>query len=397
MELRDFFFQPLALFYTRSKEVAERFQKDPTKFADTFFANLAEIDPKIVRMIAYQLYINGINLGDLYKKRSTPAPPKFLSSLNTFPSETLLVILKYGFPTVISGNLFLRWSLSAGNNGEWLDFALDLALQMDIELNLVNEETGRTILHEAVENAYLPLIAQLLSHRLDPNIRSNEGKTALDIALSLFDFPDVFMNYQNYLEIVKQLVRYKAEPSQDLEREGPYQTEIERAIRAAEKIPADYCKGVELLNFLDQVEDYALIVETDPMILTSPGYQKRIRGTNMAALLESIEAKRKSVQKGLTWPHYIDTSIRRKRICPLPTDKRIKAASPPSPQEVYELAMRNMRDVKPSRKEIYIDKTPAGYESDEPWESFVPAPTPELEKPPTMPIPEGPMLPTKLF
>lgn len=402
--LETFFFFPIDGYHFIYDKIFDLYTSDPTAFADTFFDLLPEINPKIVRILLYELYTHGISADKLYAQRSLLSLPNFLFTLDTFPSETLLVIMKYGFPAFPDENIFFYWSLK--KYGKWLDFALDISNHLNINLNSLNDESGFTILHEAVSYGYLPLINQILRYRVDPNVTSTKGITPLMLAASLLSYPDASVNYPVYLEIIKQLIRYGAMPEKtfnDLVQISPYREKIHSAILAGKDLFPEYAVSNELLMSRDLIEDLVLAAQMNPNLLYDAKFQSSIPGTNMTILKESLERERKEVAIAsgqiLSWPYFINSSSPPGQYCPISVDDRITAESPPDPSKAYEMALRKLKDVTPSkdteaRPDAVPDVNPAAFESDEPWESFAAAPTPYLEGPPTVPIPAAALLPT---
>ena len=201
------------------KQLPNIYRSNPSLFADIFFDMLPKIDPKIVRVICYQLFTEGITMDQVYKHRTINKQPEFLSALNTFPLETLMTILKYRFPAYHDGDIFFLSSLPhysivmetpVVTNLDWLDFILNICTHLHIDLNLNNNSTQETCLIWAIKYGSLSLTQTLLYHRLDPNHKSIKGQSPLSVAIELLTFPDAVGNYPIYLNMIRHLRRYGA-------------------------------------------------------------------------------------------------------------------------------------------------------------------------------------------
>ena len=291
-------------------------------------SNLSEMDPKAVRLFFLKSSKKGFPLTD----------DEFLYHLNEFSLETMLVLLKNGFPTIIDGDLFFLKSLHQLGPDlpdpsllHWLDFTLDLSNRLRVNLNHINTSTRETILHEAVRDNNLALTQKILTHRVDPNIESDDGKTPIALALELYtDTRD-----KNYLFIIRHLHRYGAELNYS--RVPP---EVQKELNAGEKLPPYYYPSTTEYLALDRIEDMVLTLLKNPELIS----QMNPSDVNIKELTEGIKNERARVYKSVTWPLFVNSSIE-------PTyfpeeDDRITASSPTTYQEVYEKAAAGLPDLK---------------------------------------------------
>lgn len=333
-----------------SSEINTAYQSDPEAFARSFFDLLPRINPKVLRLIGYQLYIKGIDFEQLYKLRDTDEKPKFLFNLETFPLESMIVLLKYQFPQIIDGDLFFLTSLdqvglgSPLSNLDWLDFYLDLCQHVGVNINHINRSTGGTLLHHFTESGWLPGVELLLCHRAVPTLLDKKGRTPLRVAIESIE-PT---RYRDYLQIIRQLSRYQARPREEdrkLIDSSPYRIKINQEIRIGASLSPDYCKSYRNYFILDQVEDLGLIVKLDPKIIQDKKFRQLIPETNFEALSKSIEQIRdETIQVDkviVSWPYYINTS--KEIFCQI-EEEEATASSPPSARKVYELALQGLPD-----------------------------------------------------
>lgn len=334
-----------------SSEINSTYQSDPEGFARTFFDLLPQINPKVVRLIGYQLYTKGVDFGQLYKLRDIEEKPRFLFDLASFPLESMIVLLKYQFPQVIDGDLFFLTSLdqirmgSPFSNLDWLDFYLDLCQHLGVNINHINRSTGGTILHYFIEAGWLPGVELLLCHRAVPTLIDRKGRTPLRLAIDSIDPA----RYRVYLQIIRQLSRYGARPREEDRRaieSSPYQIKINQEIQIGASLNPDHCKSYRDYFALDQVEDLGLIVEVEPEIIQDEKFRQLVPGTNFEALTKSVEQiQDETIQVDkviVSWPYYINTS--KKIFCQVEEEEEATAASPPSSRKVYELALRGLPD-----------------------------------------------------
>ena len=203
------------------------------------------MDPKQFRLDCYNLFSKGISPATIF--------PKSLAGL---PKETLLVLLKYGYPEIVNGDLFFVPLLGR----EDVDWLLDLCVARQINLNWINQSTAMTVLEMAVSDGNLPLVLTFLRYRVDPNVGDPMG-----IALNLFNYADAYGNYPVYLEILKQLRRYGARlgaaelGTARLDQKQIKDKKILRALQSGTYLKPEYApdKSGYLLN--DNVEDIAVI------------------------------------------------------------------------------------------------------------------------------------------
>lgn len=321
-------------------EIMTSYQSNPQLFAQTFFDLLPKLDPKVVRLIGYELYTAGVDFEQLYRARGTDQKAQFLFDLASFPFESMIVLLKYRFPQIIDGDLFFLTSIDQLD----LDFYLDLARHVGVDINHTNRSTGGNILHYFVEAGRLPQVELLLCHRVVSTLVDKKGQTPLRIAIDSMD-PT---NYRHYLQIVRQLARYGARP-RDVDRKtiesSPYRIKINQAIQIGATMTPHYCKDHRSYFSLDQVEDLSLIAEVNPEVLNDENFKEMAPGTNFSVLADGIEEARDNVTQAdqviVSWPYYIDTS--QDPICE-PIEVEATAASPPTARKVYELALRDLTD-----------------------------------------------------
>lgn len=285
-------------------------------------SGLSKMDPKEVRLFFQQhpeFDFKSMNL-------------EFLSELNEFPLETLLVLLKSGFPPIIDGDLFFLKSLNEFDTP--LDFILDLCNRLHVNLNHINRSTGETILQEAIRNNNLSLVQKILSHRVDPNF----GEIApINLAWSLYQETQS----SNYLLIIRHLYRYGAEV---IYADVP--EKFQKELDAGSKIPPIYYTSGSYLN-LDQVEDLSLVLLQNPALISD----LQMPGVNLQALENSLKYQRARVEKSsdgklCTWPLYINDTLDMDLVCPPEKDDRPSAASPPDFREVYRRALEPLPEKK---------------------------------------------------
>lgn len=314
------------------QQITNIYRSDPTSFANIFFDQVSKIDPKVVRIICSQLWLNGISMNQVYAARSN-GKPLFLSHLDAFPLESMTTLLKYKFPSIIEGDLFLINSLE--RDGEWLDYILDVCVLLQIDLNHVNQSTGETCLHQAIRNGSLSLVQKLLRHHVDPNRKSRTGESPLLLTIRSLDFVDTVMTLPVYLNIIRLLRRYGADiddVTRDAIQQSIYNLKINKELINASRVKPDYASQNKVYFSLDRIEDLILLAELDPNIqaqIPNPIIKEAIQLEKDRAIMTNLGL--------LTWPHYIaDTSTEQKHQCHLSTNLRATAASPPSPELVYE-------------------------------------------------------------
>lgn len=312
--------------------ILEEYQSNPEEFATNFFDLLPQIDPKLVRLIGYQLYTHQVDLGQLYKLRPNPEKPKFLFNLADFPFESMIVLLKYGFPKVIDGDLLLTTSLDRVTAGRWFEFYLKLGFN----LNLIQRSSGDALLHHFARAGRVPQVELLLCHGALPSLLNQKGETPLRLAID--------HRPSDYLQVIRQLARYGARPREEDRKVIDHK--ITQAIQIGAAMTPHYCSDDQMYFSLDQVEDLSLIAEVNPELLQDQKFQQLIPGTNFELLAAGIRAVRDrtiQIQKVIVgWPYYIDSS--QQILCPGLEENEVTAASPPNVRKVYELALRDLRD-----------------------------------------------------
>lgn len=351
------------------------------------------MDPKVVRLIGYQLWMDGISMEQLY--RNLKETPQFLFDLDQFPEETLFVLMKYGFPLIIDGEYFFNKSL--GKDGPWLTSLLDVCSHLGLDLNLI-QKNGKTLLHEAAERGDLNLVQKLLNHKVNPNSMDSEGKTPIGSVAQSLNFVDASSRSPLYLSIIRQLVRYGGRVNQtdrELIEKNPFKRQIEQNIQSGMTMKPYYSSGRKEYFSLDQIEDFSLIAEVNPALLNDRIFQEKIGNTNLPLLKEAVETVQDQVLpvvsqnqvKLVGWPYYIDDT---RKECSVEFDDRPTAESPPPPEEVYNLALRGLPDNSAPPIEvpslIYTPIVDTYFE--EPY--YVPQ-TPSV---PVSPLPTSPVGPT---
>lgn len=333
-------------------EIAKEYRATPAGFSEIFFELLPKMDPKVVRLIGYQLWTQGISMEQLY--RNLKETPQFLFELDQFPEETLFVLLKYGFPLVIDGQYFFNKSLGKDPGvakQPWLTSLLDVCSHLGLDLNLI-QANGKTLLHEAAERGDLNFVQKLLSHKINPNPMDSNGLTPIGTVAQALNFVDTSSNSPVYLSIIRQLVRYGGRANQsdrELIEKSPFKRQIERNIQAGLQMKPQYSSGRKEYFSLDQIEDFSLIAEVNPALVNDRIFQEQIGNTNLPLFKEAIETVHDEVLpvvsqdqiKLVGWPYYIDDT---RKECSPEFDDRPTAESPPPPEEVYNLALRDLPD-----------------------------------------------------
>lgn len=373
------------------------YRLNPSRFAEAFFDQISEMNPKTVRLIAYQLHTAGIDMGTLYKSRTSEERPDFLYALDAFPLESLLVLLKYNFPSVIAGDLFFRPSLESPSNLDWLNFLLNLSLYSGVNINILNQSTGETLLHEQVRKGSLPVVQTLLAYRANPNIASRKGETPFRAALEALNFADAVTTYPQSLNLIRQLSRYGARPKEEdrrIMKQSIYSPKIDQAMIAGATMEPHYADPSRPYFSLDTIEDLSLISEVNPEVIWDANFKELAPQVNPVLLEESIERVRDQTvetNKGVMgWPYYIDAS--QKIVCPTEYDDRPTAESPPGPTEVYRLALRNLPDGKPATPRSLV--VPMGPPPESTW-FHAAYYVPEISSVgPTVPLSSNPILPS---
>jgi hypothetical protein len=338
------------------QQITNIYQSDPTSFANVFFDRISEMDPKVVRIICGQLWLNGIPMDQVYAARSN-SKPLFLSYLDTFPLESMATLLKYKFPSIIEGDLFLINSLE--REGEWLDYTLDVCIFLQIDLNHVNQSTGETCLHQAIRNGSLSLVQQLLRHRVDPNRKSYTGESPLLLSIRSFDFVDTVITLPVHLNIIRSLRRYGAnidDASRDAIQQSTYNSKINQELINASRVKPDYAFQNKSYFSLDRIEDLILLAELDSNIqaqIPNPVIKEAIQLEKDRTVMSNVGL--------LTWPYFItDTSAEQDQQCYLSMDLRATVAPLPEPELVYEWSLANVPDIADIPINVPLDtNTPA--------------------------------------
>lgn len=334
--------------------------------------NLPEMDPKAVRLFFYH-----------NQKYMIPTQEiDWLNYLNEFPLETIMVLLKNGFPTIIQGDLFFLKSLHQLGPDltdpsflHWLDFILDLSNRYHVNLNHINHSTRETILHEAIRDNNLALVQKILIHKADPNAENDDGLSPIDLAIRLYNES----KSRNYLFIIRHLHRYGAKT--DYQKAS---REIQRELDSGSRIPPIYYPSTANYLSLDRLEDISLILIENPKLIS----EIRSPGINMKELERSIQHERSKV-KLYTWPLYIDDTLM--PICAPDIDDRPTAASPPNHREVYRkvlAGLSNQKDISQRKRALAQKSFPEGYDASIPQIGLEISAT-------TRPLPGRPIMPSR--
>lgn len=399
-ELVKFFSLQPEAFRNIYDQITNIYQNNPIDFANTFLDQLAQINPKTVRIICYQLYIAGITLDKIYLQY-TNGTPKFLSKLDKFPLETMMVLLKYKFPAYPNGNLFFLSSLDSANiEGEgtspyptdlyWLDFVLNVCIHQEINLNHINRSTGSTCLHSAIRMGFLPIVQLVLSHRVNPNTKSIQGISPLFSAIESLELPGAEITYQAYIEIIRQLRMYGATIDDAIKEQiknSSYKNQVNKALSSGKILTLKFSSLNTFYFSLDPIEDLVLIAELDPLVMNDVNFP-----ITPSSFKEAIMQKRDKTifvnNVMWDWPYYMnDTMLINNQQCYLNPDKRVSASSPPNSQQVYRQVLENIPEINPY---VIVDlptQTPAGTDN-------TAVPTEYGTLIPTFPLSSGPMLPT---
>lgn len=391
-ELRQLFEYNFPLYRDIFDRFTDIYNENPVAFADVFFDVLPQMDPKSVRVICYELFSHGISMDQVYAQRSNSQPAPFLSSLDTFSLESMMTLLKYGFPAYPHGDIFFLSSLpkyyiildsALPTRLDWLSFLLDVCTHLGIDLNVNNASTGETCLIWAIKYGSFSLVLDLLYHRVDPNRVSLEGQSPLSVALDLFNFPDIDTTYKTYLNIIRQLRVYGAVVDETIKQalvQNSYRPQIEHALYLGSSLEPIYSSGRPVYFSCDQIEDLAVLAELDPTLVQNEKvYQSAV---------DKQRDKTISTNLGLmSWPYFISELIDSK--CDLTVDYRPVAESPPNPDIVYRTALETLKDVADGQTPEIIDlptETPAALQGVAPTEYGISVPV--------LPLASGPLVPT---
>jgi hypothetical protein len=328
-------------------QITKEYKSSPSNFSKIFFNRLPSIDPKLVRLISYQLWTIDVSMKQLIDQQS---PPIFLSELDKLSEESLLILLKYEFPLLINGFYFFTPSLS--NSGHWLNSLLNVLNHLRLDLNII-QKNGKTLLHEAVESGNLSLVQKLLSHRVQPNPVDSNGKTPIGSLVQTLNFSDAASYPHVYFKILKHLVSYGSKSNihdLDLIENSRFKVQIQQNIQTGSQMNPYYYSTRSELFSLDKIEDLALIAEVNPNLINDLNFVDQLSSTNLDLLDLSIKNVRNEVLpvilnnklKIISWPYYIDSTPEK---CSPPADDRPTAESPPSFEIVYDLALQNLPDV----------------------------------------------------
>jgi hypothetical protein len=332
---------------------------------------VADINPALLRLIAYQLYTNGVDMKSLYKA-SRETIPAFLYQLEKFPLTNLLILLKYNLPSMIDGNLFFTYSMDKVNtesappsNLNWFDFCLSICQLLRIDLNQLNGSSNTTALSIAVTKGDLYATQTLLKHRADPNITNADGTTPLQFAVHMLN--TISASRKQYLHIIRELCRYGARVNKNADTlidKSEMSATIEQFVLSGKNMQPAYHQLNRVYFKLDQLEDLSAIAKVNPELINDGQYLDEVGEVNLKQLqyaLKVSESQTKLTDKYiLTWPYYIDQTVL--LTCPVEPDDRPVVDPPPGPQQVYEAALANLPDLPkaPQQQEplFLVEPTP---------------------------------------
>ena len=285
------------------KDIGNIYRQDPISFRNEFIDNVESMNPKTLRIICYQLYVEGINL-KLFDKK-----------VGKVSNETAMVLLKYGFDL----NLM---------EVEDLSFLLDVCNHLKIDLN-------HNYLHEAIRLNDLPRVQTLLMHHVNPNVKSIEGILPLFSAIESLELEEI--NLLVNLQIIKQLRRYGALIDNviiEQIKNTSYPDKLKQALNV--ELKPIYSDPRTFYFSLDLVEDLVLLAQLDPNIIDDAYFPQTV-----PSFRDAINMKRNETifvkDLALGWPYYIsDTMISKNQECYYVEDTRPTADSPPNSNEAIE-------------------------------------------------------------
>ena len=322
-------------YYVRSVNVVQMYQSDPRGFAAVFFSMIPEMDSKTLRVIAYQFWIVGINIGHIFENCELICQLNILERIKDLTPETVMVMMKYKFPAYPRGDLFFWQSLPLSPDLEYLNFILDLCIHLKIDLNHVNSN-GQTLLEYSVSISSLPLVQKILMHRANPN----QGHV-LELAISLYE--DNSIQHQ----IIRQLISYGVTIS-PLQVYSPALATLFQTTNMLEPI---YSDGKESYFALDSIEDLSIIAEVFPEIIQNSGFQRQLGKTSLTAFTRAIknEKSKTVMSRGqiLRWPYYINETAHENSICVPEEDSRVSVDPPPDPFQVNDRIYSLSRSPEP--------------------------------------------------
>lgn len=308
------------------------FQENPSAFAKELFRELPRIDPRVLRILLYQLAERLLDLRKLWDLRDEEFLPEWYFHFQG--SENFLIALKYNLPVDLGGNLPFWWQIQQKLSHELLDaFVLK-----GIDLNQINAAEGYTLLEKAIEIENEENVHLLLSHQVNPDERA--------MKLALLQAEEIASGAS--LRILRDLRVYGGQT-----RPYPPDSDIGRYLQAATQMRPEYCP-LEDKTFLDRNKDLSLWLSLYPHLVD----QMKTKG-----LRKSIDRVRNQVtltQTGqvLSWPFYqASFEVEKPDFC-LQVPQRVRVAQLPEAGEIYENALLGLKDK--SRTISYTDKLPRG-------------------------------------
>lgn len=279
---------------------------------DKLIENLKHVNGRALQYILKQLYQNGVTLKNV-------KVPTWFYTPEIIPVTNLITVLRYGFPPDFGGNLFLWWQADKPFN----DILLDVMINLGINLNMINYNTGETLLQKVILLENENNVEILLKHRVPPDDQA--VKTALDTYNQT--------KSGKSLRIIRKLKIYGGlfPPTNN-------QTLI-RYFTSASKYKCEYYSNPKTYFEIYDLQDKFI----EDVILNKKD--------------SSVEQARKNVTKTqnglvLAWPYYLDVS-QKTPICPEKPWPSI--AYPPSDTEIMLNAISDLPDITP---EIKSPKSP---------------------------------------
>lgn len=348
-----------------SGRAVQLYNEDSRVFEQELLQSLPTINPKVLRLILGELSAKGVHpLTEADPHQAT----EVLENVENVPTETVFLMLKYGFPSyvLLSSALDKAW----GYDLRWLGKILDAADYLELDLS-----SG--LLHQAVRSGSLPAVQMLLSRGSDPN-RNVEGETPLRIVLEMFDRPEAEVNYPIYLQMIKELMKYKAVVGQEISeavdristRSSDWSRKLQRAIQAGKRSVPSWEPIRETYWNLDRVEDSAMVALMHPERIVDRVMQEAVERERDKVVLVNDEV--------IGWPFYIDESKLKRCSYPLSElDPVPDAASPPSSEIVNAIALQGVPEFIPDTRPV-LPSPPQTY--------YREPPTPVLATVPTFPL-----------
>lgn len=151
--------------------------------ADQIYSDLADLDPKVLRVILLKLTDEGVSLTDLWQLRTnSKIPDWYLSPPRCLIN--LITAIRFGLELFPDGRFFLF------NYPEIPRQLINSMVWNNVDLNQLDID-GLTLLQRLILARRINDVRTLLAFRVDPEQLSADGKTALDIAYDLGDYSTV--------------------------------------------------------------------------------------------------------------------------------------------------------------------------------------------------------------